>query len=63
MRDFNVQGAGVPDGAIYKEVVIIGTFLFQKCITREIASNLISVWVVYSGNGSSFSIRSEGLEI
>jgi hypothetical protein len=30
MRDFNVQGAGVPDGAVYKEVVIIGTFLFKK---------------------------------
>ena len=31
MRDYNVQVAGVPDGAIYKEVVVIGTFLFKKC--------------------------------
>ena len=30
MRDCNVQGAGVPDGAVYKEVVVIGTFLFKK---------------------------------
>jgi hypothetical protein len=30
MRDCNVQGVGVgvPDGAVYKEVVVIGTFLF-----------------------------------
>lgn len=31
--------------------------------TREIASNLISVWVVYSGKVSSFFARIEGLEI
>jgi hypothetical protein len=63
MRDCNVQGAGVPDGAIYKEVVVIGTFLFLKNVdfTREITSNLISVWVVYSGEVSSFFARSEGL--
>jgi hypothetical protein len=62
MRDYKVQGAGVPEGAVYKDVVVIGTFLFLKMlfITRENASNLISVWVVYSGKVFS---RSEGLEI
>jgi len=48
MRDCNVQGAGVPDGAIYKEVVVIGTFFLKKKknvdFACEIAWNLFSVW-------------------
>ena len=55
MRDCKVQGAGVPEGAVYKEVVVIGTFFILKrlIITSEIASNLICVWVVCSSKVSS----------
>jgi hypothetical protein len=42
MRDCNVHGTSIPDGAVYKEVVIIGTFPFQKCWLS--AGKLPRVW-------------------